>query len=218
VIRRRSWYTLNAQPRRRIVSFVPNLAQSCRENNELLEDLARYAEGVYDEKFIRRKYRDLLDNEAWELLASDDLLVQMVAEAQARRLRSGAAKKELAQKHIVRGVGVLTSIMDDVRTSPKSKIDSVRALDALADPGSPQFARDEDRIVIKIDLSGDAKLKDPKDVLIIDAATRPNPNPIDATPASQELPPPKRGRGRPPGSKNKPKTEEAEMLPRRRRK
>jgi hypothetical protein len=54
-------------------------------------------------------------------------------------------------------------------------VDSIKALDALADPG-PQTAPPADRFIIRIDLSADAKLRsaepDPNDVIVIDA-TRP---------------------------------------------
>src|SRR5262249_50235317 len=80
----------------------------------------------------------------------------------------------------------------------------------------------EDRVIIRIDLSADTK--NPADVLTFEAAARPNKpsddtNVIDAIPAPMqsfpddsidELPPVKRGPGRPLGSKNKPKTTEHE--------
>jgi len=83
-------------------------------------------------------------------------------------------------------------------TRPKWCPPSAKALDQFA--GNPSQTAQQDRIVIKIDLSADTK--NPADVLVFEANPNPN-NTIDATP--QELPPPRRGPGRPPGSKNKPK-------------
>src|SRR5262249_46096249 len=107
-------------------------------------------------------------------------------------------------------------ILDGIATSPKAsdkhKIDAVRALDSLAGGNSPEAAQ-EDRIVIRIDLGADVRAKGgiptEADVLTFEVTPNPNntsPNTIDAIDATaQELPPPKRGPGRPPGSKNKPK-------------
>jgi hypothetical protein len=65
--------------------------------------------------------------------------------------------------------------MDDPQANARHRVDSIKALDALADPG-PQTAPPADRFIIRIDLSADSKLKsaepDPNDVIIIDA-TRP---------------------------------------------
>jgi hypothetical protein len=44
-----------------------------------------------------------LNESDWITLGSDDELVRAIEEEKIRRIRSGAAKRELAQKHIVRG-------------------------------------------------------------------------------------------------------------------
>ena len=67
----------------------PNLVQLCRENDELIADLARYAEGICTEAAVRRKYRDILNDEAWTTLGKDDLLVEMVEAEKVRRIRNG---------------------------------------------------------------------------------------------------------------------------------
>src|SRR5262245_43469341 len=188
------------------MSFVPDLAQSCRENDELIADLARFSEGLCSEAAVRRKYRDLLDNEAWAMLGTDDLLVEMIEAEKVGRLRNGSAKRELAQKHIVRGPNVLAGIMDNPLANDRHKVDAIKALDQLAANG-PNAAPEQDRFVIRIDLTAGGG-----EVLEFDKTLRPKPNDevIDSTP--QELPPPKRGPGRPKGSRNKPKAPQ-EMLP-----
>jgi len=150
-------------------SPTTDLTQSLRENSEFLTDLCRYAEGTYSESAVRKRWK--LSEETWELLGSDDELVRAIDELRIQRVRSGALKREKAQFHVIRGPDVLATIMDDPKANARHRVDSVRALNAIADPG-PEAAAEQERIFIKIDLSADTK--DPKDVLTIEAATRPS--------------------------------------------
>jgi hypothetical protein len=153
-----------------------DLLQLCRENDGLVTDLARYSEGVCTETAVRRKYRDILGDDAWTLLGTDDLLVEMIEAEKVRRVRNGSFKRERAQQHITRGPDVLASIMDDPKANARHRVDSVKALDALADPG-PQAAADQERIFIRIDLTADTRAKgqapNPGDVITIEAEPRP---------------------------------------------
>jgi hypothetical protein len=154
----------------------PNLVELCRENDALVTDLARYAEGICTEAAVRRKYKDLLDNEAWTMLGQDDLLVEMIEAEKIRRVRNGSAKREKAQLHIVRGPDVLAAIMDDPRANHRHKVDAIKTLDAIADPG-PEAATEQEKIVIRIDLGADlraaGKEPNPSDVITIEAEPRP---------------------------------------------
>src|SRR5262249_13844490 len=127
---------------------ISNPIRALRENSELVQDLCRYAENLASESAVRRKWR--LDEETWELLGADDELVRAIEEEKTRRIRSGATKRELAQAAIVRGPGVLASIMDDSRQNSRHRIDSVRALNAIADPG-PEAVAGEEKVYIRID-------------------------------------------------------------------
>ena len=120
----------------------------------------------------------------WEALGADDELVRAVEDEKTRRVRSGATKRELAQQHVVRGPNVLASIMDDTKANARHRVDSIKALNAIADPG-PEAAAEQERIVIRIDLSADTK--DPKDVLTFEAAVPPKPNPIDSWETTKQL-------------------------------
>src|SRR6516162_7703452 len=144
-------------------------------NHELIEDLARYQEGLWTQQQVKKRWREVIDEKTWNKLGSDDELVRAIEARRVQRVRSGAFKRELAQRHIIRGPDVLATIMDDPQANARHRVDSIKALDALADPGS-QTAPASDRFVIHIDLTADAKLKgiepDPADVIIIDA-TRP---------------------------------------------
>jgi hypothetical protein len=118
--------------------------------------------------------------------------------------------------------------MTDPRANAKHKVDAIKTLDALADPGPSRFEQDRDRIIIRIDLGADTRAKgqepNPDDVLVFEAAVKPCPAAVDGKiidgtldapkqiaveqPTEEaEAIPQKRGPGRPPGSRNKPKGE-----------
>jgi len=145
------------------------LDRSLIDNHELITDLARFSEALCTESAIRKKWR--LSEDTWELLGSSDELVRAIEEEKTRRIRSGTTKRELAQQHILRGPNVLATIMDDPKANARHRVDSIKALNAIADPG-PQTAAEQERIFIRIDLSADTK--DPKDVLTFEATARPS--------------------------------------------
>jgi hypothetical protein len=154
---------------------VPDLAQPLRENVELVDDLTRFAEGIYTESAVRKKWR--LSEETWELLGSDDELVRAIEEAKIRRVRNGSFKRERAQQHITRGPDVLASIMDDPKANHRHKVDAIKTLDALADNG-PKAAAGEEKVFIRIDLTADTRAKgqtpNPADIITIEATPRPS--------------------------------------------
>jgi hypothetical protein len=161
--------------RQQVQTSVANLP-TLRDNFEFVSDLARYAEGLCSEQEVRKKYH--FDESTWTKLGSDDALAEAIEAEKVRRIRSGAAKRERAQQHIVKGPDILEKIMGDESANARHRIDSVKALNALADNGSG-MAPAADRFIIRIDLSADAKLKstkpDPNDVIVIDATPQKTP-------------------------------------------
>jgi len=144
------------------------LLKACRENDELISDLARFSEQLLSEAAVRRKYRDLLGDEAWAMLGTDDLLVEMVEAEKLRRMRNGAYKRERAQELVTKVPDVLGRIVQDERASPRHRIDASKALDDLAEGGSRAVHDDSDRVVVTINLGGG-------DVLHFDAPVKPTP-------------------------------------------
>jgi hypothetical protein len=123
------------------------------DEQEMIIDLCRYSEGILTEQQVRKKYR--LPDDIWTKMAEDESLCERIEAERVRRVRSGDCKRELAQKHVVRGPAVLAGIMDDPSTHAKHKIDSIRALDHLAANG-PQAAGDGSMFNIVINLGADA--------------------------------------------------------------
>ena len=139
--------------------------QSLLEDHEFIADCCRFAEGITSEAAVRKKYH--FSEEAWERLGVDDKLIEAVEAEKVRRIRSGEAKREKAQQHIVKGPDILNDIMSDAKASPKHKVDAIKTLDALAANG-PQVAAEQDRVIVTINLGGD--------VLRFDKAVRPIPS------------------------------------------
>src|SRR5262249_57945080 len=85
-----------------------------------------------------------------------------------------STKRDLAQAHIIRGPRALAAIMDSPTSNDRHKVDAIKALNAIADPG-PEAAMEQEKIFIRIDLSADTK--DPKDILTFEATVPPKLNP-----------------------------------------
>jgi hypothetical protein len=122
------------------------------ENHDFITDCARYAEGLLTEKEVKKKHH--FDAATWEQLGENDALVEAIEAEKLRRIRNGQAKRELAQKHVVKAPDVLSGIMLDANASPKHRIDSAKVLDQFAANG-PQSAPAGDRFIITINLGTD---------------------------------------------------------------
>src|SRR5262249_9986180 len=151
-------------------------------------------EGLVSREQVKRRWRKLISNEMWDELGSNDELVDRIEAEKVRRVHDGSAKREKAQLAVVKAPAVLEEILLNTQASPKHRIDASRTLDQFV--GNAAEAAEQDGVKIVIIVGNDKNLFSTK-------AVRPDSNDkiIDATP--QELPPPRRGR--PPGSKNKPK-------------
>jgi hypothetical protein len=125
---------------------------SLLENLQLIEDLARFSAGVLTEAQVRRKYRHL-DNDIWEKL-NDDRIADAIEAQKEARIRDGRTKRELAQIHVVAAPQTLNEIMLDPKTSPRHRVDAIKALDGMAANG-PQAIPPEDRFIITIVMNED---------------------------------------------------------------
>ena len=122
------------------------------EDDELIENLARFADGTLSEAAVKARHH--LSNEAWAALGESDRLVELVEVAKLRRIRTGTTKRERAQIEIVDGPPILGKIMRDPNANARHVIDSVKALDALASTGA-EAAAEGTRFEITINLGAD---------------------------------------------------------------
>ena len=166
-----------SKPTRAVTTPTP---RSLIDNHEFLADCSRYLEGVYTRAQVKRRWR--FDDATWDRLGDDNELLDAIELESTRRIRTGQAKIEKSQLLILKGPEILDSIATNPKANDKHKIDAIKTLNGLT--GSPAEAEQQDRVIIKIDLSADTK--DPKDIHIIEATPRPNVTP------QEELPPPPR--------------------------
>jgi len=144
-------------------------------DEEFILLMAKFSEGLESETAIRKRYR--LSDADWERL-NDDTLIEKIELLRAHRVRSGAAKREKAQQLIVKGPTILDSIATSPKASDKHRIDAVKALDSLADPGAQAAHDDSERVIVTINLGADQKL-------VFNKSVKPDPNDteiIDVTP------------------------------------
>jgi hypothetical protein len=137
-------------------------------NHEFISDCCRFFENLMTEAAMRRKYTSLTERD-WERLGSDERLIAEVELEKARRIRSGATKREKAQSLIAEAVDILGGIALDPKENARHRIDATKALDALADPGPTHAPDSSERFTIRIDLTAGGN-KD--DVIVIDKPTR----------------------------------------------
>ena len=145
------------------------------EDDELIENLARFADGTLTEGQVKARHH--LSNEEWAALGESDRLVELVEACKLRRIRSGATKRERAQIEIVDGPPILGKIMRDLNANERHRIDSIKTLDQLASTGAEAAAAGA-RFEITINFGSDTERYsksiaiDPNDV---------DPNEVDTT-------------------------------------
>src|SRR6478752_3486076 len=124
------------------------------EDDELIENLARFADGTLSEAAVKSRHH--LSNEEWAALGDSDRLVELVEACKLRRLRSGATKRERAQIEIVDAPPILGGIMRDPGSNARHVIDAVKTLDSLASTGAEAAAAGA-RFEITINLGSDTE-------------------------------------------------------------
>ena len=146
------------------------------EDDELIENLARFADGTLSEAAVKSRHH--LSNEDWAALGESDKLVELVEACKLRRIRSGATKRERAQIEIVDAPPILGGIMRDPNANERHRIDSIKTLDALASTGAEAAAAGA-RFEITINLGADHIEHYSKSIAIDPDDT--DPNSIDTT-------------------------------------
>jgi hypothetical protein len=122
------------------------------EDDELIENLARFADGTLSEAAVKARHH--LSNEEWAALGESDKFVELVEACKLRRIRTGTTKRERAQIEIVDGPPILGKIMRDPGSNARHVIDAVKTLDGLASTGAEAAAAGA-RFEITINLGAD---------------------------------------------------------------
>jgi hypothetical protein len=101
---------------------------------------------------LQRKYE--LSPLDFQAIAKDSALIKAILAERERRVISGAAAREAAAKHLVKGPGILDSLMSAADSSAKTKIEAFKELRTTAAAGSgTDRPADTERFIIRIDLS-----------------------------------------------------------------
>ena len=119
-------------------------------DDELIENLARFADGTLSAAAVKSRHR--LSEEEWAALGTNDKLVEQIEARKLQRQRGGQTKKERAQLEIIDGPPILGKIMRNPDSNARHVIDSCKALNDLASngPGDPAAGT---RFEITINLS-----------------------------------------------------------------
>jgi hypothetical protein len=119
---------------------------------QFVVDCTRAAEGLITDAELQRKYE--LSPPDWRAITKDNALMKAIQAERERRVLSGTAVREMSAKHLVKGPGILDSIMSDAGSNPRHKIEAFKELRTTATVGSSSDrTADTERFVIKIDLS-----------------------------------------------------------------
>jgi hypothetical protein len=165
----------------KIVNFPT--ATELESNAEFILDFARYGEGLLSQKFLRSKYK--FSNEVWESLGNSERLLDLIEAEKVRRMRSGAAKREKAQLHVLRVPDVAASIAFDASSNARHRLDAGQLLDKLAANG-PEAVPAADRFVITINLGADSHGR--AVIEHYDKSIAPDPNPISPVVINTDTP------------------------------
>ena len=128
------------------------IALDSDQGHALIVDLCRFAEGILDEKAVKKKYR--LAESVWKELGENDALVEKIEAETRRRIQDGSCKRERAQVLITKAPAILDGIMCDPGASARHRVDAIKTLDSFAAPGAQETPA-SNRFVISIILNAD---------------------------------------------------------------
>ena len=119
-------------------------------------DCARNTEGLMPDREIKAKYE--LSDEDWRSLADNAPLLQVVRAERERRIASGDAAREAAQRHFAQAPTILGHILADEQVSPRHRIEAARELRQVVGD-EPNTALDaKEKFIININLGDDKKI------------------------------------------------------------
>jgi hypothetical protein len=121
--------------------------------HQFIVDCTRAAEGLITDRELAEKYE--LSPADWQAITKDKALGHAIRAERERRVRTGQAVKEAAAKHLVKGPGILDSIMSREDSNPRHKIEAYKELRNTAAVGADAEGRSGDRFIISIVLNSD---------------------------------------------------------------
>jgi hypothetical protein len=132
------------------------LPTSREELDALITDCARYSEGLFSEKDVRKRHH--LSEDIWTALGNNEDFLEKIEAEKARRIRDGSSARERAQRHFAVAPDILGTILNDVGASPRHRIESAKELRVVAANGQ-EAAPPSEIFRIVINLGNDQKLQ-----------------------------------------------------------
>jgi hypothetical protein len=125
------------------------------DNDEFILAMTRYSEGLqgYSEPEVRRRWGNLSEKD-WTASGADDRLVERIQETKMARVKSGAAKRERAQQHVVAAVDVVNGIVTDQKANARHRLDGAKLLNAFSG-FTADTPTDEEHVIVTINLGSD---------------------------------------------------------------
>jgi hypothetical protein len=120
-------------------------------------DCARNTEGLLSDAEVKDKW-GLID-EDWAGLAGNAPVLAAVRAERDRRVASGLAAKEAAQRHFARAQTVLGDILNDEQVAPRHRIEAARELRQVAGSG-PENPLAGEKVSIIINMGDEQFVKE----------------------------------------------------------
>jgi hypothetical protein len=149
-------------PPRAVVLGAITIAFESEKGKSFITDCARNTEGLLSDLEIQTRYG--LSNKDWEGLAGNSHLLDAVQAKRERRILSGEAAREAAQRHFAKAPNVLGEILADQQMPPRHRIEAAKELRQAAFSDAGNASGPVERFVINIDLGGDEKLVFEKEI------------------------------------------------------
>jgi hypothetical protein len=77
--------------------------------HQFVSDCCKAGEGLITDKELAEKYE--MDPAGWQSISKDQALGRLIRAERDRRVLNGAAAREMAAKHLVKGPGILDQIL-----------------------------------------------------------------------------------------------------------
>jgi hypothetical protein len=114
-------------------------------------DAVRAAEALLTDQELAEKYE--LSPADWQAITKNSALGHAVRAERERRVRDGSAVREMSAKHLVKGPGILDSIMANPQANNRHRIEAFKELRQTAAIGGTDKLPESARFIISIDLT-----------------------------------------------------------------
>jgi hypothetical protein len=118
--------------------------------NAFVVDCARHTEGLLTDDDVMAKWG--IAPEGWAALEDNAPLLLAVRAERERRLTTGEAAKEAAQRQFAKAPNILGGILADAEISPRHRIEAARELRAAAATGAKEGRGQGERFSLTINL------------------------------------------------------------------